>query len=59
MKKFLAIIAIAGVFTACGNSSETETTEYDTSTMMQAPMPDTASSMMGDTSMRMRDSLIR
>ncbi len=51
MKKFLAIIVLAGVFTACGNGTETETTD---STMMETPMMDTTT-MMGDTTMMMMD----
>lgn len=61
MKKLLAIIALAGVFTACGNGSETSTTTdsiaTDSSTMMQAPVTDTSSHMMSDSSsMMMSDS---
>ena len=56
MKKFLSIIVLAVVFTACGNGSETSSTT-DSSSMMQAPMSDTSSNMMGDTSsMMMGDS---
>lgn len=61
MKKFLAIIALAGVFTACGSGSEssttTDSTATDSSTMMEAPMTDTSSTMMmGDSSKMMSDS---
>lgn len=39
MKKFLAILAIAGFVTACNNDSETTTTSDDTTTIMEtAPM---------------------
>ena len=62
MKKFLVVIALAGVFTACGNGSEsstsTDSTSADSSSnMMSTPSTsDTSSSMMGgssDTSSRM------
>ena len=52
MKKFLAIIALAGVFTACGNGSESTTTS-DSIKMMETPMTDTSSKMMMDTSSHM------
>lgn len=46
MKKLFAIIAIAGVFTACNNDAETTTTTTDsmmtTDTMTMAPMNDTS-----------------
>ena len=56
MKKFLSIIVLAVVFTACGNGSETSSTT-DSSAMMTAPISDTSSMMMSDSSkMMMGDS---
>ena len=66
MKKMLLIIAIAGVFTSCGNGSESSmssdsTTNSDTTkSTSPPPTPDTTSTvapMMGDTSKTDADSL--
>lgn len=56
MKKFLAIIALAGVFTACGSGTESSTETDSTSSMMSAP--DTSMMMEGhtDSTMMMSDS---
>ena len=66
MKKMLLILAIACVFTSCGNGSETSTnsdstTSSDTTeSISPPPTPDTTSTvapMMGDTSKTDADSL--
>ena len=66
MKKMLLIVAIAGVFTSCGNgsesssSSDTTTSSDTTKSITPPPTSDTASAtapMMGDTSKTDADSL--
>jgi len=62
MKKLLLIVAIAGVFTSCGNGSESSTSSDTTKSISPPPTSDTASAMapmMGDTSKTEADSLKR
>ena len=64
MKKILLIAAIAGVFTACGNGSESSTNSESTSTpgssstMTESAAPsntDTSTNMLGTSSGAMGD----
>ena len=61
MRKMLLIVAVAGVFTSCGNGSESSTSS-DTTTNSISPPPtsdttNTMAPMMGDTSKTEVDSL--
>ena len=61
MKKFFAIVFIAGALTACNNSASTtestDSTKTDSSTMMTTPPADSGMNKMGDSSMnKMSDS---
>ena len=59
MKKFLAIVAVAAVMTACNNSSEktvsTDTTKIETPVMDAKMATDTTTKMMADTTTKMMD----
>jgi hypothetical protein len=61
MKKLFAVLAIAGVMAACNNSSDTDKTTTDSSTMTSDTAskmaPDTMNKMMPDTSKMSPDSL--
>ena len=60
MNKFVLIVAIAGVFAACGNSSESAA-EADTTVNSTTPPPSRDTNpigiMMGDTTIGINDSL--
>jgi hypothetical protein len=60
MKRILLIVAIAGVFTSCGNGSESSASSDTTKSITPPPTSDstsTAAPMMGDTSKTEADSL--
>lgn len=50
MKKLFAILAIAGLMTACNNSGDKEKSSADTTSTMST---DTSSKMMADTASKM------
>jgi len=61
MKRILLIVAIAGVFTSCGNGNESSTgSDSTTNSITPPPTSDTTTTMapmMGDTSKTEADSL--
>ena len=60
MKRILLIVAIASVFTSCGNGSESSASSDTTKSITPPPTSDSSSMtapMMGDTSKTEADSL--
>ncbi|QHT67278.1 hypothetical protein GXP67_11835 [Rhodocytophaga rosea] len=61
MKKLLVIVAIAGVFTACGNNNESSSSSDSTATSITPPSTADSTSemapMMGDTAKATIDSV--
>jgi len=62
MKRILLIVAIASVFTSCGNGSESSASSDTTKSITPPPTSDSSSTtapMMGDTSKTEADSLTK